>query len=86
MPPAPDYAVGDPLVPFPTKDGMLTDWFADPISTGVYGNKWPFMLQFAVLCMLIFSAGHFYANLSADCRYGGVCVRQIDQYSSGFCL
>jgi hypothetical protein len=32
---------------------VLTDWFADPIATGVYG---------------------------------GVCVRQIDQYASGFCL
>ena len=53
MPVAPAYSTGDPLIPFPTTAGMLTDKTKDPISTGVYG---------------------------------GVCVRQIDQYSSGFCL
>ena len=53
MPAAPPYAVGDDLVPFPSQQGLLTDWTPDPISAGVYG---------------------------------GVCVRQIDQYSSGFCL
>lgn len=53
MAPAPKYALGDTLIPFPTKTGMLTDKTADPISKGVYA---------------------------------GVCVRQIDQYSSGFCL
>ena len=51
--PAPPYAVGDPLVPFPTAEGLLTDKQGDPISTGIYG---------------------------------GVCVRQIDQFSSGVCL
>lgn len=53
MAPVPEYAQGDPLVPLPTEEGLMTDWFADPISTGVYG---------------------------------GVCVRQIDQFSSGLCL
>eukprot|EP01048_Picozoa_sp_COSAG05_P005603 COSAG05_NODE_337_length_11164_cov_11.970357_4_plen_963_part_00 len=53
MPVVPAYATGDPLIPFPTTAGILTDKTKDPISTGVYG---------------------------------GVCVRQIDQYSSGFCL
>ena len=51
--PTPSYAVGDPRVPFPTSEGVLTDPVDDPISTGIYG---------------------------------GVCVRQIDQYSSGVCL
>ena len=38
MPTPPSYAVNDPLVPFPTADGILTDWYHDPISTGVYGG------------------------------------------------
>jgi len=51
--PTPPYAAGDPMVPFPTAEGLLTDKQADPISKGIYG---------------------------------GVCVRQIDQFSSGVCL
>ena len=49
----PSYAVGDPMVPFPTAEGFLTDTSPDPITGGVYG---------------------------------GVCVRQIDQFSSGVCF
>ena len=53
MAPPPSYAAGDRRVPLPTKEGLLTDPVADPISDGVYG---------------------------------GVCIRQIDQWDSGFCL
>lgn len=49
----PAYALGDPMVPFPTESGLLTDRTDDPISKGIYA---------------------------------GVCVRQIDQYSTGVCL
>ena len=36
----PAYAIGDPMVPFPTDSGLLTDQTIDPISKGEWEGEW----------------------------------------------